>query len=148
MEQNGTQRIKGIETVFYKAGFRKHGTRDSMRGRLTRRLEEKVRGYAYRGPNGRRLVHPEGVTQIKGADQAENPRRPQEFDRRNPSLKASSSQNGLCVMVSERTVAVPSPRFNQTHLYCFAIVTKGPHLGRSEFKGSSQTISLLGWQLL
>jgi hypothetical protein len=68
----------------------------------------------------------------------------QEFNRGNPSLNSVSSQNGLSLMVSVWTVAVPSPRFNHTHLYCFATVTKGPHLGRSEFKGSSQTMSLSG----
>ena len=72
----------------------------------------------------------------------------QGFDRGNPSLKADSSQNGLSWIVSVWTFALPSPRFNQTHLYCLAIETKGPHLGRSVFTGSSQAISLLGWQLL
>lgn len=72
----------------------------------------------------------------------------QGFNRGKPSLKASSSQKDLCSTVFERTAAVPSPRFNHTHLYCLAMVTKGPHLGRSEFRGSSQTTLLSGWQLL
>ena len=121
-------------------------------------------GYMSIEPKGRQLIHTEGVTpdvvveipihthlEIKQRREgwtAEESERNQEFNRGNPSLKASSSQNGLCWIVSERTVAAPSPRFNQTHLYCLAIVTNGPHLGRSEFTGSSQTMSLFGWQLL